>query len=71
MNPKIIILKVCEPEKSNSSNGNYAIAIDFQYIDGFKANTWLFTYGKQTATELYINTVKKLGKIIDFTELKN
>jgi hypothetical protein len=64
MDTRIIILQVHEPTESNSSFGNYAIAVDFQYLDGFKANTFKYAMTKKEATELYISLLKKISKVI-------
>lgn len=69
MDIKIKIIKVEYPIKSNSSYGNFAIAVDFQYIDSFKANTFKYAWTKKQAVELYKTLKNKLNKIISIYEL--
>jgi hypothetical protein len=53
MNLYIIITEVYKPVKSNSSFGNYAVAVDFKYTTGGYANTYKYALRKSEAQCIY------------------
>lgn len=69
MNINIKITNVELITNSNSSYGNYAIPVDFEYTTGGKANTFKYAWRRSEAVKLYNSLKSKIGKTISIYDL--